>query len=133
MSKEADDAIECGNCSAIIPDTATKCPECGVKLYGDEAGLELRQATSKQKGSQRKSAISRPRNLVTDDLTNENPDADEPRPVLIVDFNMPFLSIVGFMVKVAIASIPAMIILMIISGVLWAIFGGVLATLTSIF
>jgi hypothetical protein len=44
--------------------------------------------------------------------------------VTIVDVKMPFLSMVVFMVKFAIASIPAAIILMIIFGVLGAIFGG---------
>lgn len=42
----------------------------------------------------------------------------------IVDIKMPFMSMVVFMVKAALASIPAFIILSIIFAVLSAIFGG---------
>lgn len=44
--------------------------------------------------------------------------------VSIVDIRMPFLSMVVFMVKAAIASIPAFIILSIIFGIISAVFGG---------
>jgi len=44
--------------------------------------------------------------------------------VSIVDVKMPFLSMVVFMVKAAVAAIPAMIILAIIGSVITAIFGG---------
>ncbi len=43
----------------------------------------------------------------------------------IEDFNMPFSSLVGFLVKIAFASIPAAIIL----GIFYAIFGGVLVAI----
>lgn len=45
--------------------------------------------------------------------------------VTVVDIKMPFLSMVIFMVKFAIASIPAFIILSFIFMVLGMIFGGV--------
>ncbi|CAM4391181.1 hypothetical protein [Vibrio agarivorans] len=45
--------------------------------------------------------------------------------VTVVDIKMPFLSMVVFLVKLAIAAIPAMIILSIIFTILGAIFGGV--------
>ncbi len=44
--------------------------------------------------------------------------------VTVVDVKMPFMSMVVFMVKFAIASIPAFIILSIIFGVLMTLFGG---------
>ncbi|NCA72951.1 MAG: hypothetical protein EOM91_23430 [Sphingobacteriia bacterium] len=48
--------------------------------------------------------------------------------VTVVDIQMPFLSMVVFMVKAAIAAIPAIIILtilsMIIGGIFTAMFGG---------
>jgi hypothetical protein len=53
----------------------------------------------------------------------------EPHPVLIIDFNMPFWSIVRFMIKFALASIPAIVILILLFAVFSAIFGGVLASL----
>ncbi|MDR9828986.1 hypothetical protein RCJ22_25695 [Vibrio sp. FNV 38] len=45
--------------------------------------------------------------------------------VTVVDIKMPFLSMVVFLVKLAIASIPAFIILSIIFGILGMMFGGV--------
>ena len=52
--------------------------------------------------------------------------------VSIVDIKMPFWSMIVFMVKASLASIPALIILAIIYAVLAAIFGGVLVGLGSI-
>ena len=45
--------------------------------------------------------------------------------VIIVDVKMPFLSMVVFMVKAAIASIPAFIILAIIGGIFVGLMGGI--------
>lgn len=45
--------------------------------------------------------------------------------VTVVDIKMPFMSMVVFMVKFAIASIPAFIILSLIFSVLMAVFGGI--------
>ncbi|MBV1914770.1 MAG: hypothetical protein KUG72_05250 [Pseudomonadales bacterium] len=44
--------------------------------------------------------------------------------VTIVDVKMPFSSMVVFMVKAALASIPAFIILLIIGSVFFAVLGG---------
>ena len=44
--------------------------------------------------------------------------------VTIVDIKMPFLSMVIFMVKSAVAAIPAVIILAILIAILGAMFGG---------
>ncbi len=49
--------------------------------------------------------------------------------VRIKDINMPFLSMVIFMVKWSIAAIPAMIILFIMGAIFTGIFGGFLGTL----
>lgn len=46
--------------------------------------------------------------------------------VNIVDISMPFWSMVVFMVKAAIASIPAFIILSVIGSVVFAVLGGML-------
>jgi hypothetical protein len=51
------------------------------------------------------------------------------QPVLVTDFQMPFASMVGFMVKWAIAAIPAIIILFFIFAVLGAVLGGFFASL----
>ena len=47
-------------------------------------------------------------------------DSDNYQKVTITDIHMPFGSMVAFMVKWAIASIPAMIILFIFGAFLWA-------------
>jgi hypothetical protein len=49
--------------------------------------------------------------------------------VIVTDIKMPFLSMVVFMVKLVIASIPALIILTIILSVVSVIFGGVITGL----
>ena len=43
--------------------------------------------------------------------------------VSIIDIKMPFLSMVIFLVKLSIAAIPAFIIMSIVGGFLFAIFG----------
>ena len=48
----------------------------------------------------------------------------EEQNVTIVDVRMPFMSMVTFMVKAALASIPAVIILTVIFAILGAMFGG---------
>ena len=45
--------------------------------------------------------------------------------IIVTDIKMPFMSMVVFMVKFAIASIPAFIILSIIFAILGAVFGGI--------
>lgn len=46
--------------------------------------------------------------------------------VSIIDVNIPFWSMVTFMVKAAIAAIPAFIILSIIGSILFATLGGIM-------
>jgi hypothetical protein len=52
--------------------------------------------------------------------------------IIVKDIKMPFGSMVIFMVKWSIASIPAMIILGIIGGIFAAIFGGLFAGLAAL-
>jgi hypothetical protein len=58
-------------------------------------------------------------------------DSNNINQVSIVDIRMPFWSMVVFMVKATLASIPALIILGIISAVMMAIFGGIFAGMGS--
>ena len=51
-------------------------------------------------------------------------DADKPQPVVVVDFNMKFGSMIVFMIKFAIAAIPAAIILGIVFAMVAGIFSG---------
>ncbi|WP_041766402.1 hypothetical protein [Psychromonas ingrahamii] len=51
--------------------------------------------------------------------------SNEKQEVTIVDIKMPFMSMVIFLVKLAIASIPAFIILSVIFMIFGVLFGGV--------
>lgn len=51
-------------------------------------------------------------------------NSDKANEVVVTDVRMPFMSMVVFMVKWAIASIPAFIILFIIAMIIGALFGG---------
>lgn len=54
-------------------------------------------------------------------MTSSDTDRSE---VVVVDVQMPFMSMVTFMVKWTLASIPALIILAVIAAVLAGMFGG---------
>jgi hypothetical protein len=53
----------------------------------------------------------------------------EPRAVRVLDFDMPFWSMVVFMLKWTFAAIPAMLILFAAAVAIWVLAGGALATL----
>lgn len=53
--------------------------------------------------------------------------------VKIENINMPFWALVGFMIKVTLASIPAMLILWVVFAILALVLGGVFGGFTSIF
>jgi hypothetical protein len=53
-------------------------------------------------------------------------DSDDAKKVIVVDLQMPFFSIVVLMVKWALASIPAIIILAVIFSITSGLVGGVL-------
>ena len=50
-----------------------------------------------------------------------------PMRVVITDFDMPFGSLIGFMIKVALASIPATIILSVVGFIIFFVFSALLA------
>lgn len=90
---------KCPHCSATVGPYDQKCAACGTGLSG-AAMLATNRATA---GADQ--AIAR---------------------VSVVDINMPFGSMVGFMVKWAIAAIPALIILVVLFSVLTGILAGVM-------
>lgn len=57
-------------------------------------------------------------------------DESNKQRVIVTDIHMPFLSMVVFMVKWAIAAIPALLILTVIGIVTWGILGGLILSLT---
>jgi hypothetical protein len=68
---------------------------------------------------------SQPKKVSTDSRAREAKKLER-QEVVVVDMNMPFWSMVEFMVKWAIASIPAFIILAILGFILSSVFAGVL-------
>ena len=48
------------------------------------------------------------------------------REVRVVGFNMPFLNLVGFFVKAAVAAIPAVIIIAVVYAVIATVFAGLI-------
>lgn len=72
------------------------------------------------------------RQLVQEQQAQRQAITDGLNHIKIANVNMPFISLVGFIIKVALASIPAYIILFIVLGLLFAVFGGTLAGLMSL-
>lgn len=58
-------------------------------------------------------------------------DAGNEHRVVITDVRIPFISMVVFMVKAAIASIPAVIILGLLGAIVTALFGGIVGGLSN--
>ncbi len=56
-------------------------------------------------------------------------NSDEPNKVIVVDLQMPFFSIVVLMVKWALASIPAIIILATIFSIVTGFMGGMMGAI----
>lgn len=95
--------VKCPRCGLFNPESAEKC-DCGY------------QFTAQPAGGARPSQWSQPANAL-------------PLQVSVVDVNMPFGSMVVFMVKWAIASIPAFLILIVLGAVVGVVFSGFLGTL----
>jgi len=58
-------------------------------------------------------------------LKEDNMDTEINNQVVITDVKMPFISMVIFMVKAAIAAIPALIILTLLGVMVTIVFGGI--------
>jgi len=97
----------CSNCGVANRSTLTNCWSCGGTF---EKTVEVEN-------------YSEPAKTV---ITNKSIQADnsEVKPVIIKDIKMDFGSMVTFMVKWVIASIPAMIILYLIGIVIVGLFAG---------
>jgi uncharacterized membrane protein YvbJ len=116
----------CPDCLAENQDSSRHCLQCGAKFPSNSA-------TAASSPARQVSAKSRvPIQPVTGENRTQNATATTSR-VIITDFEMPFGSMVRFLVKLALASIPAMLILFLILGIISAIFGGIFAGLLSMF
>lgn len=109
--------IQCPQCKTKNPNTALKCESCGTSL----------KPAQPSKGAAMNAVVNKLFDKL--DTLNERICAIEQNTsggssVSISDIKMPFGSMVVLMVKWAIASIPAMIILFIIGSIVTGIFGG---------
>ena len=102
---------KCQFCHEAIDDTAWVCPHCGKELI----------ATVPTPASAAPA--------VDMWVPQRIPEPPAPSRVAVVDINMPFGSMVGFMIKWALAAIPAFLILAVIGFLLSALFAGLVAGL----
>jgi hypothetical protein len=102
-----------------------KCPECGVVNLDDsktcsDCGLDMVDAFQEMPSTEKhKYSVEPP-------PVPEQQTVQKFQEVVIKDFNMPFWSMVGFMIKWALASIPAIIILTIIVSLAISVITGAL-------
>jgi hypothetical protein len=90
----------CSKCGDLFSAESGSCPTCRYPRTGDEA-IVMRGASAPK----------------------------VPTSVVVTDFDMPFGSMVSFMVRWAIAAIPAVIILFVIFAVLGSVMGGFLMSI----
>ena len=112
----------CGACGTEIPPDEAFCPQCGAKVTGIQSLNDTLQPSLPSTSTSVEKRL--------DQIIEQNKvliDAQQSRGIIIRDFNMPFVSLVGLMVKIALASIPALIFLAILGFMLSALFVAVLA------
>ncbi|MDH1011987.1 hypothetical protein N5J43_16970 [Pseudomonas nicosulfuronedens] len=117
---------ECGHSPAAGDQVdPTRCPECGIYYHKALAAqvrkLEAEGARKDQdlaEAQERARATASAKSTVAPSVRNAAIDYRGAQPVVVLDVNMSFGTMVMFMVKLAFATIPAMII---IFGVLLAI------------
>lgn len=91
--------MRCQKCNTNNDDDASTCQHCGVNL---------------------------PTRKI---LPGTNPAATPANQVTVVDIDMPFMSMVSFLVKLVLAAIPAMIIATLIVAAIVMLFAGMFAGL----
>lgn len=92
---------KCRYCDGPIEDAAIVCPHCKRDLFPGRAAVPVPLPHAEIEHAAAATTIAR---------------------VSVVDINMPFASMVGFMIKWAIAAIPAIIILSFLAFLLAAVF-----------
>ncbi len=101
--------MKCNNCGAANPDGENYCGTCGKPLAKEQSNTV---------DSYVPIADQYPKNTAPQYQNVQQPiRLPERTRVVVTDFDMPFSSLVNFMVKVALASIPASIVVAIIYGI----------------
>lgn len=115
---------ECGHTplAGNQPDPS-RCPECGLFYH---KASELRRAREQKAQEQAASYASEKRaaaSALSPAVRSAMAEYKGAQPVVVLDVNMSFNSMVVFMIKWAIAAIPALIILSVIGFFVAALFG----------
>ncbi len=133
--------MKCPNCDFIDKDEAfgepSTCPKCGAiyekalrvrelrdQLVAKKAAkkpVELASETPKRRLSNAANAVAEGRKTREAAATNKA-EKREQQMVIVADIDMPFMSMVSFMIKWMLASIPAILIFMLIVLPLGAVF-----------
>lgn len=121
--------MQCPNCLHIPlagnqPDPNV-CPKCNVPYIESIRKNINDSAISKHTCQDKSSSAKRVHNDIKQKMI-EYPGA---HPVVVLDVNMSFMSMVVFMVKWALASIPALIVVFAIYFVFIAVFGQIISRL----
>jgi hypothetical protein len=126
--------MQCPECNHIPlagnqPDPS-RCPECGI-FY--QKAIELRRVREQQLHQQaaaEAAAKKQAANALSPAVRGAMADYKGAQPVVVLDVSMSFGAMVVFMIKWALAAIPALLILMMIGLFSMAIFGGFIAGLS---
>lgn len=106
--------MQCPNCGyepslSELQRSPDDCVKCGINYQGYQRSID-RQAEGQRSRAAELAAMS----PVVRDVVKEYPGA---QPVVVVDIKMSFNSMVWFMVKWAIAAIPALLILYVLGSI----------------
>jgi predicted nucleic acid-binding Zn-ribbon protein len=122
--------MQCPECGHIPlagnqPDPS-RCPECGI-FYQKAADMRReREQSAQQQAAADSAAKKQAFNAHSPAVRAAMAEYKGAQPVVVLDVNMSFNSMVVFMIKWAIAAIPAMIILFALGAFMVALFGGLI-------
>lgn len=118
--------MKCPACNHEAPQAEfgepLQCPSCGA-YYAKALAAKQRLQAEQQSQPLPGADASTPKPSVKPQPSR--PGNNGARPVVVVDLQMPFMSMVVFMVKWAIAAIPAMIILVLIGAIFFSVLSGI--------
>lgn len=140
--------IKCPKCGRENPDNAKNCYNCNVNLqFARENAVKMQaqwQAEAAREGipftpieENRRDSSSEVNPVNMRDYSSDvNPvemtdNSSKVYHVKIENINMPFWEMVGFLIKLSFASIPAMFVVGIVILIFTSIFGGILAGIFS--
>ncbi|SEI17220.1 hypothetical protein [Pseudomonas asplenii] len=138
--------MKCPNCEHIPEPGETedhsRCPKCHVFYHKSLAKrLELAEATNQQQAEELRNAraaheirgkyieelkqsTEKPKPVVSYQVKEGLGEYQGATPVVVLDFKMNFYSMIWFMVKLSIASIPALIIVKLATVIVGVLTGG---------